>query len=652
MHRGAETGQSGNGGKYRGGTRFALVLIAFVGVLAYYNSLTVPFLLDDYSSIVRNGVITDLGAFLSGAGYRYNPRRFIGYLTIALNYRMGGLDITGYHLFNLGIHLSCGWLVYALGMATFRTPFFAQHSGPAGNPGGKDSAGRGATTAPGSRDHRLIALFAALLFIAHPIQTQAVTYVIQRLASLCTLFYLLSLVLYAAARLLGDRSKGRILTVSLYLASLASALLAMETKEIAFTLPLAVLLYEVMFFRISALKRLLLLAPVLLTALVVPVTLLGVGKPLTQMLAELAQRTRVDSTLPRLHYLYTQFRVLVTYLRLLVFPAGQNLDYDYPVYRSLLAPPVLLSLFTLLAILGAALYLIRATGKVAPAGAGGSPGLRPELRLVSFGILWFFLTLSVESSLIPIADPIFEHRLYLATPGVFLALASLLFCCTQALPRRPVVVGAGLVVAVLAVLTVARNAVWRDSVELARDTVAKSPGKARPHYNLAEALSKAGWIEESLKEAALAARLDPSKAEPYALMGLIHLASGQNREAARELSRAVALVPNYLAARSLFGDALAGERMWPEALEQYRAALKLNPGDPDTYNKVGLVHFVSGQPREAADYFASALRLSPGNTVYRSNFDRARLELTARGSRRLSPSLTLPPRRRDFPIPS
>src|SRR6185369_4903774 len=189
--------------------------------------------------------------------------------------------------------------------------FFAHQSGPAADPQAWDGAGRGAATAAGNRDHRLIALFAALLFIAHPIQTQAVTYVIQRLASLCTLFYLLSLVLYAAARLPGDRPKGRILSLSLYLASLFSALLAMETKEIAFTLPLAVLLYEVMFFRITPLKRLILLAPVLLTALVVPLTLLGVGKPLTQMLAELAQRTRVDSTLPRLHYLYTQFRVLV-----------------------------------------------------------------------------------------------------------------------------------------------------------------------------------------------------------------------------------------------------------------------------------------------------------------------------------------------------
>src|SRR6266498_1669243 len=79
---------------------FHLILIGIIGLLAYSNTFHVPFILDDESSIINNPVIKDLASFLDGAGYRYNPRRFIGYLTIALNYRRGGLNVTGYHIFN------------------------------------------------------------------------------------------------------------------------------------------------------------------------------------------------------------------------------------------------------------------------------------------------------------------------------------------------------------------------------------------------------------------------------------------------------------------------------------------------------------------------------------------------------------------------
>lgn len=602
------------------GAFFPLAVIALTAILGYGNSLDVPFVLDDYRSIVRNDVVRDLAGFLSGAGYDYNPRRFIGYLTIALNFRLGGLDVTGYHLFNLAVHLVTGWLVYALGTVTFRTPFFSSGARPlqAPSPLMGEGMGEGDAIAAG-RD--LIALFAALLFVAHPVQTQAVTYVIQRVASLCTMFYLLSLLLYARARVSGRMSAA----LPLYLGSLASALLAVKTKEIAFTLPLALALYELLFFRMSAAKRLILLSPVLMSAALVPMAVIGSGRSFAELLSDVAQRTRVDSALPRLDYLYTQFRVLATYLRLLVFPSGQNLDYDYPVYRSLFSPPVFLSLSLHLSLLLLALYLVRRT-RPADFGAGGvsTSAPLPELRLVSFGILWFYLTLSVESSFIPIADVIFEHRLYLATPGAFLAFSALLFSLSRALPRKAVVTAAGGAVALLALLTHARNELWSDPVALARDVVAKSPGKARPHYNLAEVLSRAGWTREALREAAVAARIEPRRAEPHTLMGTLYCSSGRYREAIGELSQAVAIEPRYASARSLLGDALARSGMQREALEQYQEALGLDPGDPELYNRMGLVHLALAQPERAASCFASALRLNPRSVAYRSNLARAR----------------------------
>ncbi|MBE0596214.1 MAG: hypothetical protein IH614_02980, partial [Desulfuromonadales bacterium] len=134
-----------------------LLLVLLLGSLAYANSFQAPFTLDDLFSISQNPVIQDIRHYIpGGAGYEHNPRRFIGYLTFALNFHWGGLDVTGYHLFNLAVHLGTALLVYALVRLTFRTPQLA-----------------GSRLAPQAAS---AALLAALLFVAHPVQTQAVTY--------------------------------------------------------------------------------------------------------------------------------------------------------------------------------------------------------------------------------------------------------------------------------------------------------------------------------------------------------------------------------------------------------------------------------------------------------------------------------------------
>ena len=162
-------------------TLLPLVLIVLVGIYSYWNSFHAPFVFDDQTSITENPIIKNLGNFLSSLqGYHYNPRRFIGYLSFALNYHWGGLDVAGYHVVNFCIHLLNGTLVFLLCGLTFRTPFL-RNSSQASKAGG-------------------IALVAALLFTAHPVQTQAVTYIVQRFTSLASLFYLLSLIFYVQGR--------------------------------------------------------------------------------------------------------------------------------------------------------------------------------------------------------------------------------------------------------------------------------------------------------------------------------------------------------------------------------------------------------------------------------------------------------------------
>ncbi len=415
---------------YAMNTYLHLLLIAVIGFIAYSNTFHVPFVFDDVYQIKGNQMIRDLNNLLlalKGHAFppdQYNPRRFVGYLSFALNYKFGGVDVEGYHLTNLFIHIANAVLVYFFVQLTFKTPYFNKagiRDQGLGTGQGKQNPGTGGPAAvygpqspipnPQPPTPAFVALFSALLFVSHPLQTQAVTYVVQRLASLATLFCLLSLVLYINGRL-ASRQAGKLVS---YVLALISAVLAMKTKEIAFTLPLLIILYEVTFFAAPLKKKLLFLLPVALTLIIVPISVMHSGRPLGELLSDLSENTRVQSAVPRWDYLMTEMRVVTTYIRLIFVPVNQNLDYDYPIYHSLFTPSVFLSFVFLLSLFGLGVYLLSSSH----ARRMKDPELAPYHRLIGFGILWFFITLSVESSFIPIVDVIFEHRVYLPSRRFF-----------------------------------------------------------------------------------------------------------------------------------------------------------------------------------------------------------------------------------------
>jgi hypothetical protein len=300
-------------------TIFHIFLTGILCFLAYYsNTFESSFQFDDEAYLVKNPGIRDLrnfSQFLSSEDIHIPfestfKRRYTGFLTFAINYRLDGLNVAGYHYVNLFIHICSSLLVYFFIIFTFQTPYL------------RDSAIR--------QYERHIALFAALLFACHPLQTQAVTYIWQRITSLCAMFYLLSLVTYIKWRhtdqLTVDRSQmtgnrkqgGRWL---LYALSIISAVLAMKTKEIAFMLPVMLIVYEVIFLTGKMKKRILYLIPFLLTMLIIPLSLINIDQPIGEMVKE-AGLLRGSTELSREEYLLAQFRVLVTYLRLIFLPVN------------------------------------------------------------------------------------------------------------------------------------------------------------------------------------------------------------------------------------------------------------------------------------------------------------------------------------------
>ncbi len=354
----------------------SIAVIICLGGFVYSNTFFSSFHLDDFHSITENPFIRDLHNLHHI--WIFWPCRFITYLSIAFNYHFNGLHVGGYHLFNLGIHLATAIFVWWLVLLTLSTPAM-----------NGDKIIRYANA---------IALFAGLVFAAHPVQTEAVTYIVQRAASMAALFYLASLCFYIKSRLLQPPGLKRFY----YFFSLIAALMAMFTKETAITLPLMILFYEFSFLKTKRSFDWRPLIPFLLILFVIPLTMLLTRSVNFQ---EMRRAAEAPAGITPTHYLLTQFRVMATYMRLAFFPYAQNLDYDYPVYKNLFEWPVWASAMLLIAILF------------------GAKQLFSKYRIVSFFILWFFLTLLPEAGFIPIKDVIFEHRLYLPLAGysVFLA---------------------------------------------------------------------------------------------------------------------------------------------------------------------------------------------------------------------------------------
>ena len=360
----------------------AIALIAGVALVAYSNTFHVPFHFDDRPNIVENPnvqftVLTwDRLERLIKNTYKVTIRVF-SYFTFALNYYFGGFNVFGYHLVNFFIHIASGIFLYWFLMLTFNLPSLKEKYGPISYK---------------------VALFSSLIFISHPIQTQSVTYIVQRMASMAGMFYLLSFILYIKGRL----STG-VPRVFCFGGTVLSYLLGVFSKENVAILPLFIVLYEFYFFQNFDLsprgKR-------ILFALIGSLLVLGAfgfilwGKRYIDLTIEGFQ----DRPFTMLERVLTQSRVVLYYLTLLVFPhpSRLNLDYDFPISKTLLNPPT--TLISILIIAGLIGYSIWTAKK------------RPVL---SFCILWYFGNLVIESSIFPL-EMVYEHRLYLPAVGPFI----------------------------------------------------------------------------------------------------------------------------------------------------------------------------------------------------------------------------------------
>ena len=578
------------------------MIITIISIV-YSNTLEAPFVFDDKLVIVENPIVRDLGYMVNPSEakvhkghfeYESFRHRYIGYLTFAINYWFHKLDVTGYHLVNIAIHIINSLIVYWLVILTFKTPFL------------NSSVLRGRINE--------IAFFASLFFACHPLQTQAVTYIWQRVTSLSTTFYCLALVFYILWRLTSKKpsSFATQMPILFYFGSVISAVLAMKTKEIAFTLPVVIFLYELMFFEEKLKKRILYITPLLLTMLIIPISLLETEKLKGDLMGNIGEVTRVETNISRMDYLLTQFTVIATYIRLIFFPINQNLDYDFPIYNTFLTPEVFLSFLLLFSIFSLGIYMFL-----------HSRTRNSTYRIIAFGIFWFFITLSVESSFIPIVDVIFEHRVYLPSTGFFIALTTGIFLLLNKFGQRKLhTIGVAIIVTVIimfSVLTYSRNNIWSSEIALWQDNVEKSPQKARPQNNLGLAFYNQGHIEEAIDHYLYSLLINPESEEALNNLGLALNDLGRTEEAIEHYLHALRINTESEEAHINLGNVLNKQGRTEEAIEHYLHALRINTESEEAHNNlaISLVHI--GNIERAIAHFRKALHINPDFVTAKNN---------------------------------
>ena len=423
------------------------LLLAPVVAVVYLNSFRGVFQYDDYNVIVDNGGVHTWGAYLAGLPRGIRP---LLKFTYTLNWT-SGLGLFGFHLVNVGLHAANAVLLFRL-----------------------------ASRIGGPSISRFAVLLPALLFAVHPVQTEAVTYVSGRSVSLMAFFYLGSLLAY----LRGRERESRLL---LYLASPILFLLAAASKEVALTLPVALVLCEAARRGRTGWKETLRAQAVhwgVLAALAVLfLAHAGYGR-----LLEACFDIRGAGA-----NLLTQVRGIGYLLSRLAMPWAMNIDPDLPAFSP--GSPVPLPGILLLAGLLAA----------------GFVGLKYR-PMAGFGILWFFLQLLPTNSFIPRLDVANDRQLYLASWGLFVAVAAGADLLRGKWGARRVTAGAAVLVLALGALTVTRNRAYRSEVALWEDTAGKSPGKARAWNNLGYAYQQAGRFPEAEAAYLRALRIDPGYA--------------------------------------------------------------------------------------------------------------------------------------------
>lgn len=481
---------------------FSLIIVIITGFVSYSNSFQNDFIFDDRNTILENPIIRNLDLTQL---WNMSHGRFIGYLSFALNFHFHKFEVSGFHITNLFIHLINAILVAWLVLQLLSLPVF-----------NKDRL---------YQNRYIFSFLAAMLFVSHPIQMQSITYIVQRFTSLSALFYLLSLNLYLTARR-SQLTKFTIGSLIIFIFSGISLFLAILTKETSYTYPLIIFLIEVMLLQQSWKLDIKNKKNQLLLFLFSILVLFGFLNYDLNDIFMPKYAYALDTTITSYTYLLTQFGVILSYIKMMFVPINQMLDHG----RILLLTP-----FQIGVIIPFIVHIgILITGFK----------LFPKYRLISFAIFWFYITLSVESSVIPIEDLMVEHRLYLPSVGFIIFV---LLGINYLMRGRFVYLLAICILCIssgFAYMTWERNAVWHDAFSVWDDNISKAPDNPRPYNSRGIEYSKRGDNDLALKDFNRVLELNPNYVNALGNRSKHYELSGEFEKAIEDYSHAIEVDKN------------------------------------------------------------------------------------------------------------
>jgi len=579
----------------RWGALLAGGVIVLAALAAYHHSFSGPFIFDDQLAITDNPTIRQLGSALSPSASSTTAGRPVLNLTFALNYVLGGMNVWGYHAFNLLVHALAGLVLFGIVRRTLARPALSRRFGTNAVP---------------------LALAVAVIWVVHPIQTEAVTYISQRAESLMGLFYLLTLYCFirgASAtgerrEAKGEKPEGTALALGSQLSTLSPKLwfpasvlgcfLGTMSKEMIATAPVMVLLYDRTFvagsFREAWRLRWRYYLGLAFTWLLLAYLRIDLRQP----------SVGFSQGVTWWSYALTSCRSFVLYCELVFWPHPLVFYYGANFIQHVTeAVPYILVLAALLVGMAVALW---------------------RWPVIGFASAWFFLILAPTSSVVPLVlQPMAEHRLYLSLAAVVVMVVLGLYAL---LGRRSLVICVALSI-VLGVLTIRRNEDYRSDLAIWSDNVAKCPDNPWAHLNEGKALLVMGRLTEAKDQLEIALRLKPDLAQIYNNLGVISDQSGRIDEAINDYIQALRFASNLVDTHYNLAVDLHRMGRLAEAIDQYGEVVKANPDDFMAQCGLGTALAEQGHLAEALARFKEIVRIFPESAEAHYNLGTAFIQL-------------------------
>lgn len=531
------------------------VSILLLLLASYSNSFNCEFQFDDEGSILFNPLIKSFDLFRNPSSWINQNLRTFSLFTFAINYNINELDVFGYHLVNLFIHIINTVLVFLLTHKIIRL------------------------TDKDSTDSFYFSIIIAAFFALHPIQTQAVTYIVQRMTTLSALFYLLATYAYIEFRIQWIKTK-RIKSILWFILIGISLFLGFSSKQTAVSIPL--MLFAIEFIVIKTAfpdkdrpYRLILISfftLVILSLFFIP----------------LPQETGLIS---RSDYIFTQIGHISRYLQLVLFPFNQTIDHYFPLDRAIFD----FNFFLGVVIVIACSYIV----------------FKNTNKLITLGICWYFISMSIESTLIPIRDTFVEHRLYHPIIGIFFIIFGLFRSFIKKEQLAFYSKSLALLLIFLASLTFVRNIKWESKISLWSDAVDEYPTNARALNNLGFAYLENNEYNKALAQLKQAVKYSKSKDTPLNNIGKTYLKLGHRDKAIQYYNMALRNNPSNVYVLNNIAEYYIITKDFEKALIYAKKALNTHKRDDLSYFSLAMIFESKGNPTKAKTMYFNSLNINP-----------------------------------------